>query len=183
MKLSLASIALDSLDDLRQDTLLLDHFLEDRPLVSLTGHVDWRMNGRLSRHVLKDWAIGREVDVVLMPGGARMGVHRIVLVGLGHLDEFDLVRYKNAIRRGLEALVGMQVTRFATALPGLRALKTPPRKAIDAWLEVFEEVCVSKATGAKAFDVTFVVEADQIGEFTDPLGAFEARYRASEPDS
>jgi hypothetical protein len=178
LKLSLAPIGLDGLDDLRQDTLLLDHFLEDRPLVGLTGHVDWRMNGRLSRHVLKDWAIGRDVDVVLMPGGVRMGVHRIVLVGLGHLDEFDLDRFKAATRRGLEALVGMQVTRFATGLPGDRGLKTPSRKVIEAWLEVFEEICVSRSKDTSSFDVTFVVEPNQVGDLTESLGDFEARYRA-----
>jgi len=183
VKLSLVPIGLDSLDDLQQDTLLLDHFLEDRPLIGLTGHVDWRMNGRLSRHVLKDWAIGREADVVLMPGGSRMGVHRIVLVGLGHVDEFDVARFKSAARRGLERLVGLQVTRFATALPGLRALKTSPRKALDAWLEVFEDVCVSRSTGAHAFDVTFVVEPDQLADLTETLGEFEGRHGSETPAS
>ncbi len=180
MKLSLLPIGLDSLDDLRQDTLLLDHFLEDRPLVGLTGHVDWRMNGRLSRHVLKDWAIGREADVVLMPGGSRMGVHRIVLVGLGHVDEFDADRFKSAIRRGLDRLVGMQVTRFATALPGIRALKMTPRKALEAWLEVFEEVCVSRATGAQDFDVTFVVGPELFADLTESLAEFESRHASEE---
>ena len=68
MTFRISEMSLEGLDELGCDTLVCTMFGEERPLQGLSGLVDWRMNGWLSRQVHSGIATSSARELVLTPG-------------------------------------------------------------------------------------------------------------------
>ena len=60
---------LRSLDDHVSDILVLSAFSDEQPLEGITGLVDWRLRGRLSRWFVNGFATGRWGERAFTPSG------------------------------------------------------------------------------------------------------------------
>lgn len=76
----------------RADLGLLPVFADERPLLGLSGFVDWRSSGRLTALLRSGLCTGARGERVLLPGRSNLPVGRVVLLGLGTRDEFDVPR-------------------------------------------------------------------------------------------
>jgi len=176
VNITMNHLSLEDLDEIHQDTLVLHHFVEDRPLKGLAGFVDWRLNGRLSEHIIRDWTGARVEDVVLMPGTHHLNVSRILLMGLGTRENFDGDVYRMTTLKVFQTLGKLGVTEFALSLPDPEVVKMSYRKMIDVWLTIFHQACVGSSDRFQDYDICFVVPKDATSELAEPIRAFVQQY-------
>ena len=139
MKVRLAQPRLESLDELHGRCLVLTCFADDRPLRGLTGLVDWRLNGRLSRLVLREFVDGHYREATLTPSTSRLTFDRVLLIGMGKRSEFNADRFEETCRFCFDTLVRMEVLDFAMSLPGRVGLDVGLRQALAGWRRALSE--------------------------------------------
>ncbi len=174
MRFALLESGLDVLDDLTHDTLVLHHFAEDRPLQQMAGYADWRMNGWLSRVVLRGVASGRARDIILMPGGRHLKVNNVLLVGLGRRAEFSADVFRGVTLATMRSMLKLPTRKFAIDLPCLGAQRLSPRQAMEMWLTGFHQTYVSLSI--TDVDVGLLGTAEQLEDWHDPVRDFERKY-------
>ena len=116
---------LRALDDTPGDLLILAAFADERPLQGLTGLVDWRLAGALSRWRLGGLSTGDLGERVLTPCERRLSHPMLVLIGLGRRDEYRPDRAFVAARSAREAAEGLGARRITSGLFGLEQLASP----------------------------------------------------------
>jgi hypothetical protein len=117
MRFRLVSPTLEDLDEIEAQCLVLTTFSDDRPLRGLTGLVDWRLNGQLSRLMLRDFVDGHYQEATLSPIEGRLNFGRIVLIGMGKRSEFDAQRFEELCRFCFRTVTRMEIVDFAMTLP------------------------------------------------------------------
>ena len=135
MKIRLTPPTLEALDDLGPDPqgcLVLTTFADDRPLRGLTGLVDWRLNGQLSRLMRRDFVDGHWLESTLAPIVGRLPFERLLLVGLGRRADFGPQRFEEACRFCFARLNGLGALQWAMPLPGRIGLDANPDIALAA---------------------------------------------------
>ena len=180
MTFRISEMSLEGLDELGCDTLVCTMFGEERPLQGLSGLVDWRMNGWLSRQVHSGIATSSARELVLTPGTRQFAVPRIVCVGLGSSEEFTPDGFRSASLASLRALVRLPARRVALELPGGDRHSFGPRKALDMWLTSFHQSVMNLGV---EMDVTLLGSAYEIGEWGDTLVRFEQQFSDSRSSS
>ncbi len=73
----------------RCDTLVVPIPSDERPLRGDAGWVDWRVCGAISRQMAAGWVEGRRGEAVLLPAPRPLQAGRILLVGLGAVDQLE----------------------------------------------------------------------------------------------
>ncbi|MGB0678176.1 MAG: M17 family peptidase N-terminal domain-containing protein [Polyangiales bacterium] len=118
MDVRFAAPTLAVLDSLKSDALVSFFFQEERPLQGVSGLVDWRLGGLLSRRLVQGQISGQWQECVLVPVFPRLPSERFFLLGLGSQEDFDLVRFQAALRQMFAALSAAGVRSMAWSLPG-----------------------------------------------------------------
>ncbi len=83
------------LDDLTVDLVISTIFENERPPKGLSGLIDWRLNGFLSRKLIDQTIRGSLDERTLIPVEGRVSARRWLLVGLGKKEDFTLARALN----------------------------------------------------------------------------------------
>lgn len=133
MRVRLVLPQLEVLDGLQGQCLLLSGFAEDRPLRGLSGLVDWRLNGQLSRLMVKDFVDVHYREATLSPIHGRLPFERLLLVGLGRRSDFNAERFEEVCRFCFATLTRMGLTEVAMTLPGRVGLDVGLRPALAGW--------------------------------------------------
>ena len=142
MKLRLSVPTLEALDEFGPDAqgcLMLTTFGDDRPLRGLTGLVDWRLNGQLSRLVRRDFVDGHWLEVTLAPISGRLPYDRLLLLGLGRRSDFQAQRFEEACQAGFTTLASMGIVKWAMPLPGRVGLDIGVRQALTSWKRALQQ--------------------------------------------
>ena len=139
MKVRLAAPRLEALDELSASCLVLTCFADDRPLRGLTGLVDWRMNGQLSRLMQRDFIDGHFQEAMLSPVGGRLPFERLLLVGMGKRSDFNTQRFEDTCRFCFTTLLKLPTLDFAMCLPGRVGLDVGLRQALSGWRRALSE--------------------------------------------
>ena len=172
MKLRLAPPTLDALDDLGPDPqgcLVLTTFADDRPLRGLTGLVDWRLNGQLSRLLRRDFVDGHWLEVTMAPIEGRLPFDRLLLIGLGRRSEFNAQRFEESCRAGFATLAGVGALRWAMPMPGRIGLDVGVRQALSGWKRALQSAL--DTTQLAAAEVTVLESPEVLRELAEPLRA------------
>ena len=115
---SIPQLSLDTLDSLPPGDLALFCASEERPLLAAAGYVDWRLNGWLSRLVVREQFKGTKKECLLTPSLGRIPPQRIFLFGIGPGADF---KHKMAADLGEAFAAGMaqtETTALTLGLPG-----------------------------------------------------------------
>ena len=136
LKVRTAHIDLAGLDGLDCDALALGIFSDDRPLRSVAGFCDWRLNGRLSALVRNGQFACQPEEVMLTDTVGRIGTARVLLFGLGEREEMSQALYRAAIRSMLVVSRRANFNRLAIELPGTEPGPIDPQQALGAFFEV-----------------------------------------------
>ncbi|MSP90242.1 MAG: hypothetical protein EXR79_00315 [Myxococcales bacterium] len=171
MKVSLAPPRLDVLDEIAADLVVLTGFADDRPLVGLTGLIDWRLNGRLSHLVLTGFIDGHFRETLLLPSGHRLPFPRAVYIGMGRRAEFSPQRFDDTCRHCFATLRGLGVSTFAMALPGRVGLDVGLRQALAGWRRALADSF--SAAELAVLDVTLLEPAEVQRELVEPMRTLE----------
>jgi len=176
MNFSVHRPQLPSIDDLQYNTLVLTYFSDERPLRGLSGLVDWRLNGNLSRMVQSGRLTGNWGEQLLYPQAGRLPFRNIVMFGLGDRSRFGSTRFKEISNRILRTLMRLECSSFATSLPGRNVLKLVPRQLIDLWLGEFQKVFLSQRYNNLEYEIGFLEPRDFHDELDEPLSMFRRQH-------
>ncbi len=172
MKIRFAEPTLRGLDDLGGICLVLTAFSDDRPLRGLAGHVDWRLNGRLSKWILDDFVDAHYKEVTLTPLDGQLPFQRLVLVGLGRRQDYDAERFVQVCRFCFDTLARMGVVEFAIEMPGRPGLDIGLRQAVVGWRQALMESF--GATEVAVMQICIVEPTQVQQELIEPMRAIEA---------
>ncbi len=167
MKLRYAEPGLYELDKERAVCLVLTAFADDRPLRGLAGRVDWRLNGRISKLMLRDFVDGHFGETMLTPLESRLPFDRLLFVGMGARSEFSERRFGEICRITFDTLARMHVTDFAMALPGRIGLDVGLRQALHGWEEGIAGAF--PAEQIQALNICLIEGAEVQRELVEPL--------------
>lgn len=147
MKFELLNPALVELDQSDGDLLALPVFNVDAPPHGLSGLVDWRLHGAISR-LLADR--GRSLDDdrareagsfkaeagerLLLPAGRKVPFEWVLFYGLGPPKGYGMERYRAAAEGLVGAITGLKVRRVGLVLPAWREAGVTARASVEILL-------------------------------------------------
>ena len=131
MTLTTHELNLEALDAMTGvDTLCLFVAEDERPLQGLSGFIDWRLCGGLSRVLQAKFFTGAADDQLLFPVAGRLPMTRLFAVGLGksskHLDSAALA---SALTAAGKMLSRAKIAAVAIEVPGTGSISDEARAA------------------------------------------------------
>ena len=150
MDLRFATPELRKLDLLGTEVIVSTLASDERPPHGLTGLLDFRLAGRISRLIQSGFAAGKVGEVVLVPGKPKLPFDKIVLFGIGKQSEFNDPVFRAVIDKMLRTMEGLRARSAVVELPGRHFDAISPERAADILLEA--------AGGQKEHDVWTLIE-------------------------
>ncbi len=138
MRVALVPSSLAALDQLDCDLLVLGSYEGERPPRGLTGLLDWRLNGWVSRLLLQARFAGRPSELLLFPCGHRVGPRRALLVGLGPEAELGEARLSDLLDFVWAAVGRMDSRSIAMPVLGVESSTVPRRRYLPLLLSAAE---------------------------------------------
>jgi hypothetical protein len=135
MDLRFVAPDLRRLDLAGTEVLICCLFQGERPPHGVSGLVDWRLAGRVSRLIKTGFATGAVGEVVLIPGKPKLPFDKVVLFGCGERGVFNEVVFLDVVRRMLTTLEGLHVRSAVVELPGRHVRAIAAERAADLLLE------------------------------------------------
>jgi hypothetical protein len=127
------------LDEIKSDAMCLCLYQEDWPLRGTPGLVDWRLSGHISRQREVGWISCAPGEVVLMPLSPRLPSEKLLLVGMGSVDDgLGRDRIATGLHAMFEALERIRVHATLLHLPG-RPWRTSTEEVVTVLLDVAAE--------------------------------------------
>lgn len=157
------------LDDTTVELCACGIWRDERPPRGLAALLDWRLGGRLTALMKRDFVRGDLGEALLVPGRPHVPFEKLLLVGVGERAAFDDSAFRRALERIARALEGLRIRRALVELPGRAANAIEPERAIELTLE-----CVGAST---EHDAWWLVE-DGPSQKRMELRAAEERRRA-----
>jgi hypothetical protein len=141
---------LRKLDLLGTEVVVAPLAADERPPHGVTGLLDFRLAGRISRLIQSGFATGKVGEVLLLPGKPKLPFDKILLFGIGKRSEFNDPVFRAVLDKMLRTLEGLRARTAVVELPGRHFDAISPERAADTLLEY--------AGGQKEHDVWTLVE-------------------------
>jgi hypothetical protein len=141
---------LRKLDLLGTELIVSTLVADERPPHGVTGLLDFRLAGRISRLFEAGFATGRVGEVLLVPGKPKLPFDKLLLFGIGKKTEFNDPVFRVVVDKILRTLEGLRARTAVVELPGRHFDAISPERAADILLE--------SAGGQKEHDVWTLVE-------------------------
>lgn len=116
MDLSFFPLTLDAMDQAAAESLCLFIAADERPLTGLSGLVDWRLTGRLSRLLRGGLLTGDAGEAVLTQPGTRLAYRKMFLFGVGPASQPES-ELRERVAEALRKLAQAGVQEAAMQLP------------------------------------------------------------------
>ena len=147
MKFELLNPGLLELDRSAGDLLALPVFNVDAPPHGLSGLVDWRLHGAISRLLADrgrslDGDLAREAgsfkaeagERLLVPSGRKVPFDWVLFYGLGPPKGYGMERYRVAVEGIVGAVTGLKVREVGMVLPAWREAGVTARASVEILL-------------------------------------------------
>jgi hypothetical protein len=141
---------LRKLDLLGTEVIVSTLASDERPPHGVTGLLDFRLAGRISRLIASGFATGRVGEVLLVPGKPKLPFDKLLLFGIGKQTEFNDPVFRSVLDKILRTLEGLRARTAVVELPGRHFDAISPERAADILLE--------SAGGQKEHDVWTLIE-------------------------
>lgn len=105
------------LDDLQTDLIVVTLYENERPPRGVGGLIDWRLHGFLSRAILNGTVQGKQEEFVLIPLQKKLQARRLLVLGLGKEEEYDLARARHSAYRLGKMISQLGTTDVAISFP------------------------------------------------------------------
>ena len=150
MDLRFSTPELRKLDLLGTEIIVSTIASDERPPHGVTGLMDFRLAGRISRLIQAGFATGKVGEVLLIPGKPKLPFDKILLFGIGKRSEFNDPVYRTVLNKILRTLEGLRARTAVVELPGRHFDAISPERAADILLE--------STGGRKEHDVWTLIE-------------------------
>ena len=147
MKFELSTPAMVELDLSTGDLLALPVFNVDAPPHGLSGLVDWRLHGAISRLLADrgpglDEALPSEAgsfkaetgERLLLPAGGKVTFDWVLFYGLGPSKGYGMERYRTSVEGLVRAVTGLKARRVGMVLPAWREAGVTARASVEILL-------------------------------------------------
>jgi hypothetical protein len=108
---------------------------DERPPHGVTGLLDFRLAGRISRLIEQGFATGRVGEVLLVPGKPKLPFDKLLLFGIGKQADFNDPVFRVVLDKMLRTLEGLRARTAVVELPGRHFDAISPERAADILLE------------------------------------------------
>ena len=98
-----------SIDELSTDTVVLTMHEDEKPPKEISGLIDWRLHGILSRTLKRNWFKCEKFDTCLIPVRTKFMARRILLLGAGKKGDWKVADALSAGTKVAEILKGLDV--------------------------------------------------------------------------
>ena len=126
---------LRTLDQAGTEVLAACLAADERPPHGVAGLVDWRLAGRISQLLARDFATGQAGEVLLVPGKPKLPFDKVLLFGIGPSHEFNERVFRTVVEKMLATLEGLRARTAVVQLPGRHLGVIAPERAADILLE------------------------------------------------
>ena len=150
MDLRFSTPELRKLDLLGTEIIVSTIAVDERPPHGVTGLMDFRLAGRISRLIQGGFATGKVGEVLLIPGKPKLPFDKILLFGIGKQNEFNDPVFRTVLNKILRTLEGLRARTAVVELPGRHFDAISPERAADILLE--------STGGQKEHDVWTLIE-------------------------
>ena len=150
MDLRFSTPELRKLDLLGTEIIVSTIASDERPPHGVTGLLDFRLAGRISRQIQAGFATGKVGEVLLIPGKPKLPFDKILLFGIGRRSEFNDPVFRTVLNKILRTLEGLRARTAVVELPGRHFDAISPERAADILLE--------STGGQKEHDVWTLIE-------------------------
>jgi hypothetical protein len=106
-----------SLDELETDLIVVTLYENERPPRGVSGLIDWRLHGFLSRQIIAGRIRGSSEECVLIPLNKKFPARRLLVVGLGDPGRFDLTKARHAAYKIGKTISNLGVHDVAVSFP------------------------------------------------------------------
>jgi len=141
---------LRKLDLLGTEIIVSSIASDERPPHGVTGLLDFRLAGRISRLIQAGFLTGKVGEVLLVPGKPKLPFDKILLFGIGKRADFNDPVYRTVLNKILRTLEGLRARTAVVELPGRHFDAISPERAADILLE--------STGGQKEHDVWTLIE-------------------------
>lgn len=155
MRISFIKNDLHQIDRVSADTFFICVFEEEKPPRGVSGLLDWRLCGRISKMMASGYIIGRFRESMLFPSYNRIPTNRICLFGLGKVSEFTQNRAREACWFIADALQRLRASSAIGAIPGSPLSSIPIKTRMELFVEEVARVFGPDENG-EVFDVILV---------------------------
>lgn len=111
------------------DAIALGVFLDERPLKGVTGFVDWRLQGGISRLLQSRYFNGSLLESCLTPSQGYIPMEKVFLFGLGALPELSVSRFNRVAGEIIATMNKVQASTFALSAWDLTRGRVAPEEA------------------------------------------------------
>lgn len=150
MELRFSTPELRKLDLLGTEVIVSTLASDERPPHGVTGLLDFRLAGRISRLIENGFATGRVGEVLLVPGKPKLPFDKLLLFGIGKQTDFNDPVFRAVLDKMLRTLEGLRARSAVVELPGRHFDAISPERAADILLE--------SAGGQREHDVWTLIE-------------------------
>lgn len=150
MDLRFSTPELRKLDLLGTEIIVSSIASDERPPHGVTGLLDFRLAGRISRLIQAGFLTGKVGEVLLIPGKPKLPFDKILLFGIGKRSDFNDPVYRTVLNKILRTLEGLRARTAVVELPGRHFDAISPERAADILLE--------STGGQKEHDVWTLIE-------------------------
>lgn len=166
------------IDDIKTDCAILSFYEDERPLKGMTGLVDWRLCGSLSRFILDGNIDGHFGEILMFPERKwKLQADRVLLIGLGPKSQFSFETYSVTIRRILDSIFKLNINDFVLELPGLIGTDLDISLAATRFVEALAIRYREEQSLLAKLSVTIMAVSDQLKKLNPVFGKFEKNTR------
>ena len=135
MELRFTLPTLRKLDLLGTEVVVAAVSEDEKPPHGVAGLLDWRMSGRISALIERNFMSGKVGEVVLLPGKPKLPFDKVLLFGVGPRADFSEPVFRLVVEKMLSTLEGLRVRSAVVELPGRHFDAIRPDRAADILLE------------------------------------------------
>jgi hypothetical protein len=130
---------LDKLKNVNDAALCLFNFEEKEPLRGITGLVDWRLLGKLSKLIIDDFFYGKQNETLLFLPGNRLPVQYVIVMGLGKKKDLTKQTASNALSNMIVKTEQLKARQIIMTLPGRTHDLFSPKEATLIFLSLLND--------------------------------------------
>lgn len=128
-------LSTEGIDVQECDVLVTGFFQDERPLKGSSGWIDWRLNGMLSRFLIRKRLTGEWQETTLIPSQGRVMPRMVLLLGLGKMKEYSYLRMRELSPYLLETLKKLNTSKVCLSLPYEESYNVDCGKLVEVLIE------------------------------------------------
>ncbi|MBW2145529.1 MAG: hypothetical protein JRG73_01045 [Deltaproteobacteria bacterium] len=161
------------------DAVVLTFFQEEKPLKGISGLVDWRLHGFISRAMINQFITGRFGEKTLIASNNMLLAPMILCIGLGKVKQYSSSRLEEISTLILQTLHRIHVFTFTACLPGVETLGWDYSNAIESLINGTFAWAKSEGGGTAPFRLILREKKDRFDEIMIGLYRSRIKYKKS----